>query len=153
MSAWQTWFLKHLTRFLVKTTTFYVISWSTVWENAEHYEIRFILNASWNIKIATWMDAHELCMSGVLEEHVVPTPPNPQPLQHPHPSRSSAGWGGVLESACVFVSAWGAAYMEGCTGTPLSACCRPLLGDTAPPAGSVALRFPCRSRRVSVCHM
>lgn len=105
VSAWQTWFLKHLIRFLVKTTRFYVISWSTVWENAEHCEIRFILNALWNIRIATWMDAHELCISEVLEEHGVPTPPNPQPPQHPHPSRSSAGWGGVLRVClCVCVS-------------------------------------------------
>lgn len=51
------------------------------------------------------MDAHELCISEVLEEHGVPTPPNPQPPQHPHPSRSSAGWGGVLRVClCVCVS-------------------------------------------------
>lgn len=58
------------------------------------------------------------------------------------------GGAGCCVSACVFVSAWGAAFVEGCTGTPLFACCRPLLGDTAPPAGSAALRFPRPSRRV-----
>lgn len=46
----------------------------------------------------------------------------------------------------------GGLWVEGCTGTPLFACCTPLLGDTAPPAGGAALRFPCPSGRVGVCH-
>lgn len=91
MSIRLTWFLKYLIRFLVKTTRFYVISWCTVWENAECCEIWFILNTSWNIKIATWMDAYELCISGVLEEHGVPTPPKPTPTPVSQLSRVGRG--------------------------------------------------------------
>ena len=78
---------------------------------------------------------HELCISWGWEEHRVPTTP--------HSSCSAAGWSRVV---CVGV------WVEGCTGAPLFACCTPLPGDMAPPAGGAALRFPCPSGRVSVCH-
>lgn len=43
---------------------------------------------------------------------------------------------------CVRVGCW--------TDTPLFACCSPLPGDMAPPAGGAALRFPCPFGQVCV---
>lgn len=99
-----------------------------------YFEILFLYPPS---KISKLLLVHELCISRDLEVHRVPTTP--------HPSCNAAGWSVMV---CVCVGVW----VEGCTGTPLFACCTPLPGDTAPPAGGAALCFPCPSGRVGVCH-
>lgn len=104
-----------------------------------NFILKFLLFSTPPSKISKLLLVHELCISGGLEEHRVPTTP--------HPSCSAAGWSGMVR-VCVCVGVWA----EGCTGTPLFACCTPLQGDMAPPAGGAALRFPCPSGRVGVCH-